>query len=192
MKKTVAILLSVLMLVSFCLPAGALQLETVETTEETSTVTPETSAEEASEVTLSQAGWFAPGLNAANGTDAVETFTSWTGDNANYVSSTNFNTRVLGTAPTTISEAGNNCIVFTRNASTSSESYPQIVLMCRMEKGRTYSLAYRMYYDGIAQGKTNDICLWTMTESGAVVESLGESLAAASKANEWYSYSNTA
>lgn len=189
MKKTLAVFLSVLMLVSLCLPAGALELESVESAAEESIPATVSSDED---VQLTAVGSFAPGLNSVNGKSTAETFEDWTADQASVISSKAATTRSIGVSPVNVEgHAADKSVIITRTSSASSDAYPQFIIYGRMEQGRKYYLAFNLYSNQTLLGEKGTKNLWLMNESGATVVSvLGSDFTAAVDAGKWYSYSN--
>ena len=185
MKKICAILLSVLMLVSLCVPAGAFELEAVETVKET-TADP---AEVTDAALTAVDPLLRPGLNTVNGKTVPEDFESWTKDNPAIVSSKGATARKIENSPADVNgHAADKCVVLERK-NIAAETYPQYVVAARMEKGRTYALAFNLY--GVLN--TTDICAWIMSsDSRQVVANFGELFGKAIQGNSWYSFENKA
>lgn len=114
MKKICAILLSVLMLVSLCVPAGAFELEAVETVKET-TADP---AEVTDAALTAVDPLLRPGLNTVNGKTVPEDFESWTKDNPAIVSSKGATARKIENSPADVNgHAADKCFVLERKMS---------------------------------------------------------------------------
>lgn len=185
MKKICAILLSVLMLVSLCVPADAFELEAVETVKET-TADP---AEVTDAALTAVDPLLRPGLNTVNGKTVPEDFEGWTKDNPAIISSKAATARKIATSPADVNgHAADNAVVLER-INAASEAYPQYVIAARMEKGRTYALAFNLY--GVLN--TTDVCAWIMSsDSRQVVANFGELFGKAIQGNSWYSFENKA
>ena len=111
MKKICAILLSVLMLVSLCVPAGAFELEAVETVKET-TADP---AEVTDAALTAVDPLLRPGLNTVNGKTVPEDFEGWTKDNPAIISSKAATARKIENSPADVNgHAADKCVVLER------------------------------------------------------------------------------
>ncbi len=183
MKKITSLLLTVLMLVCLCVPAGALNVETVETVSETAGLTEQSGAEFASDMIV-------PGKNLINGTTEPETFDTWDISNSVIAKEGNSNTFKVGASPEGTDHAADNSLIIGDKAAAGNQRYPVYRIAANMEKGRKYSIAFNMFSD---INTTETAFLWILGYNGTkydVFASLGNDLRAAVRENKWYYYVN--
>ena len=158
MKKTLALLFTVIMAIALCLSSAAFELEAAESENEVVT------GEEAvlSEVATGNPG--DPGINVFTGTSAVETFES-----GSLPTIINAPTSPL-VAIDVVDDNGDKVLRWTTYRSDGGECYPQMMLNVKWEEGRKYYFTS----DNKRTGKntSGDTPFWLMYDAASVAGNL--------------------